>query len=42
MFKSFGAGELIILLVCVVVVRIGYEIIRFFKKKIKISFSILK
>lgn len=35
MFKSFGAGELIILLICVVVVRIGYEIIRFLRKKSK-------
>lgn len=33
MFKSFGAGELMLLLVCVVVVRIGYEIIRFLRKK---------
>lgn len=35
MFKSFGAGELIILLICVVVVRIGYEIILFLRKKSK-------
>lgn len=35
MFKSFGAGELMLLLVCVVVVRIGYEIIRFLRKKSK-------
>lgn len=35
MFKSIGAGELIILLVCVVVIRIGYEIIRFLRKKSK-------
>lgn len=33
MFKEIGAGELILLLIVVVVLRIVYEIIRFLRRK---------